>query len=103
PNKTPNNLPVIRAGEYESFFKKILLPEWKPDYGPAEFDARRGGTVIGARDFLVAYNVNPNTTSTRRANSIAFDVREAGRVLREGDPITGKIVPNAQGKHGHVP
>ena len=84
-DKKRSNLSVIRAGESEGFFKKIRLPEWKPDYGPAEFDARRGGTVIGARDFLVAYNVNLNTTSTRRANAIAFDVREAGRVLREGE------------------
>jgi glutamate formiminotransferase / formiminotetrahydrofolate cyclodeaminase len=79
PKKERNNLSVIRAGEYEGFFKKIKLPEWKPDFGPAEFDAKRGGTVIGARDFLVAYNINLNTTSTRRANAIAFDVREAGR------------------------
>lgn len=84
-DKQRNNLSVIRAGEYEGFFKKIKLPEWKPDFGPAEFDARRGGTVIGARDFLVAYNVNLNTTSTRRANSVAFDVREAGRTLNEGE------------------
>ncbi len=103
PDKTRSNLSVIRAGEYEGFFKKILLPEWKPDYGPAEFDARRGGTVIGARDFLVAYNVNLNTTSTRRANSIAFDIREAGRVLREGDPITGRPVTGADGKPVQVP
>jgi glutamate formiminotransferase/formiminotetrahydrofolate cyclodeaminase len=103
PDKIRSNLSVIRAGEYEGFFKKIQLPEWKPDYGPAVFDAKRGATVIGARDFLVAYNVNLNTTSTRRANSIAFDVREAGRVLREGDPITGKIVTDAQGKPVHVP
>ncbi|HNL65555.1 MAG TPA: glutamate formimidoyltransferase, partial [Ferruginibacter sp.] len=79
PNKERSNLSVIRAGEYEGFFKKIKEPQWKPDFGPAEFDAKRGGTVIGARDFLVAYNVNLNTTSTRRANAIAFDVREAGR------------------------
>jgi len=79
PDKSRNNLSVIRAGEYEGFFKKIKQPEWKPDFGPAEFDAKRGGTVIGARDFLVAYNINLNTTSTRRANAIAFDVREAGR------------------------
>ena len=85
PDKTRSNLSVIRGGEYEGFFKKIKLPEWKPDFGPAEFDARRGGTVIGARDFLVAYNVNLNTTSTRRANAVAFDVREAGRTVREGD------------------
>jgi len=85
PNKERNNLSVIRAGEYEGFFKKIKLPEWKPDYGPAVFDVKRGATVIGARDFLVAYNVNLNTTSTRRANAIAFDVREAGRnVLENG-------------------
>ena len=83
-----SNLSVIRAGEYEGFFKKIKEPQWKPDYGPAEFDARRGGTVIGARDFLVAYNVNLNTTSTRRANAIAFDVREAGRTIeQEGKKI----------------
>lgn len=79
PKKERCNLSVIRAGEYEGFFKKIKLPEWKPDFGPAEFDIKRGGTVIGARDFLVAYNINLNTTSTRRANAIAFDVREAGR------------------------
>jgi glutamate formiminotransferase / formiminotetrahydrofolate cyclodeaminase len=84
-DKRRNNLSVIRAGEYEGFFKKIKLPEWAPDYGPVEFDALRGGTVIGARDFLVAYNVNLNTTSTRRANAIAFDVREAGRVIMEGE------------------
>src|SRR6186997_1846939 len=82
PNKERCNLSVIRAGEYEGFFKKIKLPEWQPDFGPAEFDAKRGATVIGARDFLIAYNVNLNTTSVRRANSIAFDVREAGRKLK---------------------
>jgi glutamate formiminotransferase/formiminotetrahydrofolate cyclodeaminase len=103
PDKTRSNLSVIRAGEYEGFFKKITLPEWKPDFGPAAFDARRGGTVIGARDFLVAYNINLNTTSTRRANSIAFDVREAGRVLREGDPVNGTIVTDADGKPVSVP
>jgi glutamate formiminotransferase/formiminotetrahydrofolate cyclodeaminase len=103
PDRSRSNLSIIRTGEYEGFFKKIKQPEWAPDFGPAEFDARRGATVIGARDFLVAYNVNLNTTSTRRANSIAFDVREAGRVLREGDPITGKIVTDAQGKPINVP
>jgi len=97
-DKKRSNLSVIRNGEYEGFFKKIKLPAWKPDFGPAEYDAKRGATVIGARDFLVAYNVNLNTTSTRRANSIAFDVREAGRVMREGNPITGKIVNDADGK-----
>jgi glutamate formiminotransferase / formiminotetrahydrofolate cyclodeaminase len=103
PNKNRSNLSVIRAGEYEGFFKKIKLPEWCPDCGPAEFDVKRGATVIGARDFLVAYNVNLNTTSTRRANSIAFDVREAGRVKREGNPFTGKIVNDANGKPVFIP
>lgn len=102
-NKERSNLSVIRAGEYEGFFKKIKLPEWKPDFGPGEFDAKRGATVIGARDFLVAYNVNLNTTSTRRANSVAFDVREAGRVKREGDPINGKIVTDANGNPVSIP
>ncbi len=102
-NKQRNNLSVIRAGEYEGFFKKIKLPEWKPDFGPAEMDAKRGATVIGARDFLVAYNVNLNTTSTRRANSIAFDVREAGRVKLEGNPITGKIVNDEKGNPVIIP
>jgi glutamate formiminotransferase/formiminotetrahydrofolate cyclodeaminase len=103
PNKSRSNLSVIRAGEYEGFFKKIKLPEWAPDFGPAENDIKRGATVIGARDFLVAYNVNLNTTSTRRANAIAFDVREAGRTLREGDPITGKIITDENGKPKSVP
>jgi glutamate formiminotransferase/formiminotetrahydrofolate cyclodeaminase len=103
PNKSRNNLSIIRAGEYEGFFKKIKQAEWQPDFGPNEFDAKRGATVIGARDFLVAYNVNLNTTSTRRANSIAFDVREAGRVKREGDPITGKIVTDAAGNPVNIP
>lgn len=90
PDKQRSNLSTIRAGEYEGFFKKIKQPEWKPDYGPAEFDVKRGATVIGARDFLVAYNVNLNTTSTRRANAIAFDVREAGRKIKntKGEEIT---------------
>jgi glutamate formiminotransferase/formiminotetrahydrofolate cyclodeaminase len=83
PNKERSNLSVIRAGEYEGYANKILLPQWKPDFGPAVFDEKRGATVIGARDFLVAYNINLNTTSTRRANAIAFDVREAGRNVEE--------------------
>lgn len=102
-NKQRSNLSVIRNGEYEGFFKKIKMPEWKPDFGPAEFDAKRGATVIGARDFLVAYNVNLNTTSTRRANSIAFDVREAGRVLREGNSLTGKVLLNENGQPKSIP
>ena len=91
------NLAVIRAGEYEGFAKKILLDEWKPDYGPATYLPKSGATVIGARDFLIAYNVNLNTSSVRRANSVAFDVREKGRILREGNPITGKIVEDENG------
>jgi glutamate formiminotransferase/formiminotetrahydrofolate cyclodeaminase len=102
-DKSRYNLSVIRAGEYEGFFKKIKEPKWKPDFGPAEFDAKRGATVIGARDFLIAYNINLNTTSTRRANAIAFDVREAGRVLREGDPVSGKIVTDENGKPKSIP
>ncbi len=74
------NLAVCRAGEYEGLKEKLSKPEWKPDFGPAEFNAKSGVTAVGARDFLVAYNVNLNTTSTRRANAIAFDVREKGRV-----------------------
>lgn len=103
PNKERNNLSVIRAGEYEGFFKKIKLAEWKPDFGPIEFNEKAGGTVIGARDFLIAYNVNLNTKSVRLANSVAFDIREAGRVLREGNPITGKIVKDADGNEVRIP
>jgi len=103
PDKKRNNLSVIRGGEYEGFFEKIKLPQWKPDFGPAVFDAKRGATVIGARDFLVAYNVNLNTTSVRRANSIAFDVREAGRVKRIGDPVKGKIVTDENNKPVSIP
>lgn len=88
PKEERKNLSVIRAGQYEGFFKKIKQPEWSPDFGPTEFDAKRGGTVIGARDFLVAYNVNLNTTSVRKANAIAFDVREAGRAkTKDGKPV----------------
>ena len=99
PDKQRSNLSVIRAGEYEGFFKKIKDPAWKPDFGPDEFDAKRGATVIGARDFLVAYNVNLNTTSTRRANAVAFDIREAGRVKLEN----GKKVLDANGNPVHIP
>jgi glutamate formiminotransferase/formiminotetrahydrofolate cyclodeaminase len=81
PNKSRSNLAAIRAGEYEGFFKKIKLPNWKPDFGPAEMDARQGATVIGARDFLIAYNINLDTTSTNIANEIACEVRETGRIV----------------------
>ncbi len=91
------NLATVRAGEYEGLEKKLKQPNWVPDYGPAAFHAGAGATAIGARNFLVAYNVNLNTTSVRRANSVAFDVREKGRVKREGNPITGKPVLDAEG------
>jgi glutamate formiminotransferase/formiminotetrahydrofolate cyclodeaminase len=78
-NPARKNLSIIRAGEYEGFFKRIKEKDWKPDFGPDEFPAKSGASVIGARDFLVAYNANLNTTSVRRANSVAFDVRENGR------------------------
>jgi glutamate formiminotransferase/formiminotetrahydrofolate cyclodeaminase len=94
------NLAFCRSGEYEGL-EKLSKPEWKPDFGPAEFNEsakQTGATAIGARDFLVAYNINLNTTSTRRANAIAFDLREAGRIKREGDPITGKKVLDENGE-----
>jgi glutamate formiminotransferase/formiminotetrahydrofolate cyclodeaminase len=103
PDKKRSNLSIIRAGEYEGFFDKIKLPEWKPDFGPAIFPAAAGATVIGARDFLIAYNVNLNTKSTRIANRIAFDVREAGRVVRDGNPYTGKIKTDENGEPVRIP
>ncbi len=90
------NLAVIRTGEYEGLPEKLTNPEWKPDFGPAAFNAKSGATVIGARDFLIAYNVNLNTTSVRRANSVAFDVREKGRTVN--DPVTGKPLKDATGE-----
>lgn len=102
-NKKRSNLSVIRAGEYEGFDKKIKLPEWKPDFGPSEFNRQSGATVIGTRDFLIAYNVNLNTKSVKRANSIAFDVREAGRIKREGNPVSGKVVTDDQGEPVRIP
>jgi glutamate formiminotransferase / formiminotetrahydrofolate cyclodeaminase len=97
------NLANCRAGEYEGMPEKLKDPKWKPDFGPAAFNAKAGVTAVGARDFLVAFNVNLNTTSTRRANSIAFDVRERGRPKREGNPITGKIVKDEKGKPVMMP
>lgn len=97
------NLATVRSGEYEALPEKLTKAEWKPDYGPSKFNAAAGATAIGARDFLIAYNVNLNTTSVRRANSVAFDVRENGRVKREGNPITGKIVTDAHGNPERVP
>ncbi len=100
------NLANCRSGEYEGLANKLSDPNWKPDFGPAEYNdsiSRTGAIAISARDFLIAYNVNLNTTSTRRANAIAFDIREAGRVKREGNPITGKKVLDANGEPLRVP
>ncbi|MCK9423191.1 MAG: glutamate formimidoyltransferase [Bacteroidales bacterium] len=97
------NLANCRAGEYEGLPKKLRDPKWKPDFGPAQFNPRTGATAIGARDFLVAYNINLNTTSTRRANAVAFDLREKGRPVREGNPITGKIKKDENGKEVWIP
>ncbi len=97
------NLANCRAGEYEGLPKKLADPHWKPDFGPAKFNPRTGAIAIGARDFLVAYNVNLNTTSTRRANAIAYDIREKGRPVREGNPFTGKIKKDENGREIWVP
>lgn len=100
------NLAVVREGEYEGLANKLACPETWPDFGPSDFNeetARSGATIIGARDFLLAVNFNLNTTSTRRANAIAFDVREKGRVKREGNPITGKKVLDAAGNEVYIP
>jgi glutamate formiminotransferase/formiminotetrahydrofolate cyclodeaminase len=97
------NLANCRSGEYEGLEKKLGDPLWKPDFGPAEFNRRSGATAVGARDFLVAFNVNLNTTSVRRANAIAYDVREKGRPRREGDLLTGKIIKDAEGEPEMIP
>lgn len=97
------NLANCRAGEYEGLKERIITAAWKPDFGPARFNATSGATAVGARDFLVAFNVNLNTTSTRRANAIAFDVRERGRTKREGNPVTGKIVKDKEGNPVMIP
>jgi glutamate formiminotransferase/formiminotetrahydrofolate cyclodeaminase len=100
------NLAHCRSGEYEGLAKKLSDPQWKPDFGPDKFNehiAKTGAIAISARDFLIAYNVNLNTTSTRRANAIAFDIREAGRIKRDGDPITGKKVLDKNGDPIRIP
>jgi len=100
------NLASVRAGEYEGLPDKLQNPEWQPDFGPSEFNdevAQSGAVAISARDFLVAYNINLNTTSTRRANAIAFDIREAGRIKRTGNPLTGKKVLDENGKPVRIP
>ncbi len=99
------NLAYCRQGEYEGL-DKLAQKGWEPDFGPTSFEGNAkltGATAIGARDFLVAYNVNLNSTSTRRANAIAFDIREAGRVLRDGDPITGKQILDENGEPKRIP
>jgi len=100
------NLAVCRAGEYEALPEKMADPERQPDFGPGHFTeraAQAGATNVGARDFLIAVNYNLNTTSTRRANAVAFDVREKGRPKREGNPITGKIVKDENGRTVMIP
>jgi glutamate formiminotransferase/formiminotetrahydrofolate cyclodeaminase len=97
------NLATIRSGEYEGLSAKLKDPKWKPDFGPATFIPEYGATVIGARDFLIAYNANLNTTSVRRANSVAFDIREQGRVKRKGNPITGSIERDESGEAVRIP
>jgi len=97
------NLAVVRAGEYEGLERRLADQRWKPDFGPAKFNARSGATAVGARDFLVAFNVNLNTTSTRRANAVAFDVRERGRPKRKGNPLTGEPVLDAKGEAQWLP
>src|SRR5438874_3157903 len=96
--KSRSNLAVIRTGEYEGFAGKIKKPEWNPDFGPAKLNEKAGATAIGAREFLVAYNVNLNTKSVRRANSVAFDVREQGRFKTEDGTPSGKKVLDAKGE-----
>ncbi len=97
------NLAQVRAGEYEGLKDKLADPDWKPDFGPDRFVPETGAIAVGARDFLVAYNVNLNTTSTRRANAVAFDVRERGRVKRKGHPLTGEIVRDREGRPVMIP
>ena len=97
------NLAYCRSGEYEGLSQKLSDPAWRPDFGPAQFLPKTGAVAVGARDFLVAYNVNLNTTSTRRANAVAFDIREKGRPMREGNPVTGKIVKDEKGNPVNIP
>lgn len=97
------NLANCRSGEYEGLPKKLQTPEWKPDFGPATFNPRTGAIAVGARNFLIAYNVNLNTTSTRRANAVAFDIREKGRPVRIGNQVTGKIALDEKGNEIWTP
>ena len=97
------DLSVVRSGEYERLPEKLKDPEWQPDFGPSTFNEKLGATAVSAREILVAYNINLNTTSVRRANSVAFDVREKGRAKRVGDPITGEILRDAEGNAIYEP
>lgn len=97
------NLAVVRAGEYEGLAEKLAKPEWRPDFGPAKFNARSGATAVGARDFLVAYNVNLNTTSTRRANAIAYDIREKGRIKTVDGKPDSKPLLDEKGEQVWIP
>ncbi|MBK8267026.1 MAG: glutamate formimidoyltransferase [Planctomycetes bacterium] len=97
------NLAVVRAGEYEGLSQKLANPEWKPDFGPPKFNAKSGATAVGARDFLVAYNVNLNTTSTRRANAIAYDIREKGRVKTVDGKPDSKPLLDDKGEQVWIP
>ena len=96
------NLANVRSGEYEGLNKKINSKEWKPDFG-SSFNKKSGATAIGVRDFLIAYNINLNTKSTRLANAIAFDVREKGRIKRKGHPVIGEIVYDKNGNPDTIP
>jgi glutamate formiminotransferase / formiminotetrahydrofolate cyclodeaminase len=102
-DQSRSNLSVIRSGEYEGFFEKMKEPAWKPDFGPPILSEKSGATAVGARDFLVAYNVNLNTKAVRRATSVAFDVRENGRVKTEDGTPRGKPVLDANGESVRVP
>src|SRR6478736_3992053 len=102
-NPERGNLAIIREGEYEGFFDKIKQADWQPDFGPNQFNAKSGATVIGAREFLIAYNVNLNTKAVRRANSVAFDVRENGRVKTLDGTATGNPMVDEKGQPIRVP
>jgi glutamate formiminotransferase/formiminotetrahydrofolate cyclodeaminase len=102
-DKSRSNLAVIRDGEYEGFAEKIKKPEWKPDFGSVKLNKKAGATVVGAREFLVAYNVNLNTKSVRRANSVAFDVREQGRVKTQDGTPSGKPFLGLNGEPVRIP
>ncbi len=101
-HESRKNLAEVRSGEYEGLPRKLTDPHWKPDFGPAVFNPKIGAIAIGARDFLVAYNINLNTTSVRRANAVAYDIREKGRVKRDGDTVAGKIVKDEKGNTVYI-